>query len=60
MAKDAKFFRKQAAKAARLARGISDVEVSQSLLNLAEAYRRQADALKQLKKKKKKPDKKRR
>jgi hypothetical protein len=58
MAKDAKLFRKQAAKAERVARSISDAEVSQNLINLAEAYRRQADALK--KSKKKKPDKKRR
>jgi hypothetical protein len=58
MAKDAKLFRKQAAKAERVARSISDAEVSQDLNNLAEAYRRQADALK--KSKKNKPDKKRR
>jgi hypothetical protein len=58
MAKDAKLFRKQAVKAERAARSISDAEVSQDLINLAEAYRRQADALK--KSKKKKPDKKRR
>jgi hypothetical protein len=60
MAKDAKLFRKEAAKAERVPRGIPDVEVAQSLLNLAEAYRRQADAIKKSKKKKKWPDKKQR
>jgi hypothetical protein len=39
MAKEVKLFRKQAAKAERVAQGISDVEVSQSLLNLAELRR---------------------
>jgi hypothetical protein len=51
MAKDAKLFRKEAAKSERVARGIPDVEVAQSLLNLAEAYRRQADAIKKRRRK---------
>jgi hypothetical protein len=46
MVKDIKFFRKQADKAERMARAISDVEASESLSNLAKAYRSQADALK--------------
>jgi len=46
MVKEAKFFRKQADKAERMARATSDAEVSQSFLNMAKAYRSQADALK--------------
>jgi hypothetical protein len=50
MAKEVKFFRKQAEKAERMARAASDEEASQSLTNLAQAYRSQADALKRRKK----------
>ena len=50
MVKEGKFFRKQAAKAERLARSVSDPEISQSFLNLAKAYRSQADVLKAKKK----------
>ena len=46
MIKETKFFRKQADKAERMARAISDEETSQNLSNLAQAYRSQADALK--------------
>jgi hypothetical protein len=46
MVKEAKFFRKQAAKAEQMARATSDPEISQSFLNMAKAYRSQADALK--------------
>jgi 2-keto-4-pentenoate hydratase len=46
MVKESKFFRKQADKAERMARAISDVEISQSILNMAKAYRSQADTLK--------------
>jgi hypothetical protein len=46
MAKETKFFRKQADKAERMARVAADAEVSQSLLSLAKAYRTQADVLK--------------
>lgn len=46
MVKEAKFFRKQADKAERMSRAISDAEAAQSLSNLAKAYRSQADALK--------------
>ncbi|WP_197033781.1 hypothetical protein [Bradyrhizobium sp. URHD0069] len=46
MVKETKFFRKQAKKAERMARAISDVEAAQSLSNLAKAYRKQADVLK--------------
>jgi hypothetical protein len=56
MVKETKFFRKQAEKAERIALATSDEEVSQSLSNLAQAYRSQADALKKsknLKKRKK-------
>jgi len=56
MVKEAKFFRKQAEKAERMALATPDQEASQSLSNLAQAYRSQADALK--KSKKPKPDKK--
>ena len=50
MVKETKFFRKQAEKAARMALATSDEEASQSLSNLAQAYRSQADALKKSKK----------
>jgi hypothetical protein len=46
MVKETKFFRKQADKAERMATSTSDAEVSQSFLNMAKAYRSQADALK--------------
>jgi hypothetical protein len=46
MVKEAKFFRKQAAKAERMARTTSDAEISESYLNMAKAYRSQADVLK--------------
>jgi len=38
--------RKQAKIAERMARAISDAEAAESLSNLAEAYRKQADVLK--------------
>jgi hypothetical protein len=60
MVKETKFFRKQAAKAERMARSVSDAEVSQRFLNMALAYRSQADVLKGKKKAKKKSGKKRR
>lgn len=50
MGKETKFFRKQAAKAERMARSASDAEISQSFLNMAKAYRSQADVLKAKKK----------
>jgi hypothetical protein len=56
MVKETKFFRKQASKAERMARSVSDPEISQRFLNMAKAYRSQADVLKA----KKKSDKKRR
>jgi hypothetical protein len=46
MAKETKFLRKQAAKAERMAQSIPDFEISQSFLNMAKAYRSQADLLK--------------
>jgi hypothetical protein len=57
MVKEAKFFRKQADKAERMARATSDTEASEVLLNLAKAYRSQADALKAKRKSDKKPRK---
>jgi hypothetical protein len=54
MIKETKFFRKQAEKAERMARATSDQEASQSLSNLAEAYRSQAAALKKYEKKSRK------
>jgi hypothetical protein len=54
MVKETKFFRKQAAKAERMARSASDAEVSRSFLNMAMAYRSQPDALKAKKKSTKK------
>jgi hypothetical protein len=53
MVKETKFFRKQAEKAERMALATSDEEASQSLSNLAQAYRSQADALSENKKLKK-------
>jgi hypothetical protein len=53
MVKETKFFRKQAEKAERMALATSDEEASQSLSNLAQAYRSQAYALKKNKKLKK-------
>jgi hypothetical protein len=50
MIKETKFFRKQAERAERMARATSDEEASQSLSNLAKAYRSQADALKRSRK----------
>jgi hypothetical protein len=61
MVKETKFFRKQAAKAERMARSVSDAEISQRFLNMAMAHRSQADVLKAKKlKAKKKSGKKRR
>ncbi|MBU6462858.1 MAG: hypothetical protein KGK01_08040 [Bradyrhizobium sp.] len=54
MAKETKFFRRQADKAERMALAMSDEEASQSLSNLARAYRSQADALKKSRKEKSK------
>ena len=57
MPKESKFFRKQAEIAERMALAASDDDTSRSLSNLANAYRSQADVLKQrnkLKKSKKK------
>ena len=53
MVKETKFFRKKAEKAERMALATSNEEASQSLSNLAQAYRSQADALKKSKKLKK-------
>ena len=50
MVKETKFFRKQAAKAERMARSASDAEMSERFLNMAKAYRSQADVLKVKKK----------
>ena len=44
--KESKFFRKQAEKAERIARALSDAEMSQSFLSMAKAYRSQANVLK--------------
>jgi hypothetical protein len=62
MVKEAKCFRKQAEKAERMSRALSDNEGAQNLHALAQAYRSQADMLKKSKKKKakKKPGIKRR
>jgi len=43
---EVKFFREQADKAERMARASSDAELSRNLLNMTNAYRSQADALK--------------
>ena len=53
MVKESKFLRKQAERAERMALVTSDDEASRSLLNLASAYRSQADVLKQRNKLKK-------
>jgi hypothetical protein len=50
MVKEIRFLRKQAEKAERMARAMSDIETSESLVNLAQAYRSQAAALKAKKK----------
>jgi hypothetical protein len=50
MVKETKFFRKQADKAERMARSATDVEISQRYLNMAQAYRSQAEVLKAKKK----------
>jgi hypothetical protein len=50
MVKEAKFFRKQAAKAERMARTVADAEISERYLNMAKGYRSQADVLKAKKK----------
>jgi hypothetical protein len=59
MVKAAKFYRKQAEKADRMSRALSDTEVAQNFSALAQAYRYQADMLKKSKKagksKKRKP-----
>ena len=52
MVKETKFFRKQADKAERMARSAPDVEISQRYLNMAQAYRSQAEILKAKNKKK--------
>jgi hypothetical protein len=46
MVKETKFFRKQADKAERMAQSATDVEISQRYLNMAQAYRSQAEILK--------------
>jgi hypothetical protein len=50
MVKEAKFFRKQSAKAERMARTVADADISERYLNMAKAYRSQADVLKAKKK----------
>jgi hypothetical protein len=55
MVKEAKFYRKQAEKAERMSRALSDTEDAQNLSALARAYRSQADMLKKSKKPKNKP-----
>ena len=45
MVKESKFFRKQADKAERMARAVPDAEISQSFMNMAKAYRSQADTV---------------
>jgi hypothetical protein len=60
MVKEAKFYRKQAEKAERMSRALSDIEAAQNLSALAQAYRSQADMLKKSKKSKKTPGTKRR
>ena len=54
LVKETKFFRKQADKAERMARSATDVEISQRYLNMAQAYRSQAEVLKAKKKAEKK------
>jgi hypothetical protein len=56
MVKETKFFRKQADKAERMSRSVTDAEISQRYQNMAQAYRSQAEVLKANKKTgKKKP-----
>ena len=50
MVKETKFFRKQAVKAERMARSVSDAEISERFLSMAKAYRSQADVMKAKKK----------
>ena len=52
MVKETKFFRKQADKAERMAQSATDVEISQRYLNMAQAYRNQAEILNARNKKK--------
>jgi hypothetical protein len=54
MVKETKFFRKQANKAERMARSATDVEIAQRYLNMAQAYRGQAEVLTAKKKAEKK------
>ena len=49
MVKEAQFFRKQADKAEQMALATSDADASRGFSNLAQAYRSQADALKESK-----------
>jgi hypothetical protein len=46
MVKETKFFRKQADRAERMARSATDTEISEGFLNMARAYRSQAQVLK--------------
>jgi hypothetical protein len=46
MVKEIKSLRKQADKAERIAQGVTDVEISQRYMGMAQAYRSQADILK--------------
>jgi hypothetical protein len=57
MIKAAKFYRKQADKAERMARATANEETSKDLTDLAMAYRSQATELKKSKKLQKKSDK---
>ena len=50
MVKETKFFRKQAAKAERMARSASEAEISERFMNMPKAYPSQADVLKAKKK----------
>jgi 2-keto-4-pentenoate hydratase len=54
MVKATKFLRKQADKAERTAHAVQDAEAARQMLNLADAYRAQADVLNQKSKKPKK------
>jgi hypothetical protein len=53
MVNEARFFRKEAEKAERLSRALSDSEGAENLHALARAYRSQADMLKKSRKAKK-------
>jgi hypothetical protein len=44
--KETKLIRKQADRAERMARSVSDVEIAQNFLSMARAYRAQAEVLK--------------